>query len=225
MTDTSPADLTLPDPGDLLILGVTGGIATGKTTVARMLAELGAPAIDFDLLAREVVAPGQPAFQEIVDYFGNQVIGEDGNLDRKRLSGIVFQDTAKRRILERMTHPRILEAFLCRVRQLAQEDPRAIVQAVIPLLFEVHLEGLVHKILVVYVSPDTQIERLMRRDQISRDEAKRILEAQLPIDQKAARADFVIPNEGGLDETKKEVDALWYKLNMAWKNRPRKEDI
>ncbi|MCF8143332.1 MAG: dephospho-CoA kinase [Deltaproteobacteria bacterium] len=195
-----------------MVLGVTGGIASGKTTVAHMLAELCAPIIDFDLLAREVVVPGQPAFQEIVGYFGEAVIGEDGNLDRKRLSGIVFQDPEKRRILEAMTHPRILEAFVRRVRQLGDDNPQGIVQAVIPLLFEAHLEPLVHKVLVVYVSPDTQIERLMKRDRISREEARRILDAQMPIDEKAARADFVIRNEGDVEGTRKQVTALWKRL-------------
>jgi len=210
-------DLSLPATGDLLVLGVTGGIASGKTTVAHMLAELGAPIIDFDLLAREVVVPGQPAFQEIVAYFGKGVVGEDGRLDRKRLSGIVFQNPDQRRILEGMTHPRILEAFRDRIRQLAQEDPGAVVQAVVPLLFEVGLDPLVHKILVVYVSPDIQIQRLMRRDGISREEARRILDAQMPIDEKAARADFVIRNEGDVEETRKQVTALWKRLKVMQK--------
>jgi len=217
VVETTPSNLSLPKTGDLLVLGVTGGIASGKTTVARMLAELGAPIIDFDLLARDVVAPGEPAFREIVDYFGEGVIGEDGKLDRKRLSGIVFRDSSKRRILEGITHPRILAAFIRQVTQMAEKNPQGIVQAVIPLLFEVHLEPLVHKVLVVYVSPDTQVDRLMKRDRISREEARRILDAQMPIDEKAARADFVIHNEGNLDETRKEVHALWNKLKTAEK--------
>jgi len=224
MAEKHPLDLSLPATNDLLVMGVTGGIASGKTTVARMLAELGAPIIDFDILAREVVVPGQPAYQEIVEYFGDQIIGEDGNLDRKRLSGIVFQDPEKRQILEGMTHPRIFEVFVRRLRQMAEEDTQGIVQAVIPLLFEARLQPLVHKILVVHVSPDTQIERLMKRDRISREEARRILDAQMPIDQKAAQADFVIHNEGNLDDTRKQVKALWDKLKTAEKNSFGKED-
>jgi dephospho-CoA kinase len=219
MAEKDHLDLSLPETGDLLVLGVTGGIASGKTTVAHMLAELGASIIDFDLLAREVVAPGEPAFREIGDYFGEEVIGEDGNLNRKRLSGIVFRDPAKRQMLEGMTHPRILAAFGRQIRQLAEKDPHGIVQAVIPLLFEVHLRSLVHKVLVVYVSPDMQVERLTRRDGIGREEALRILDAQMPIDQKANQADFVIHNEGNLDETRKEVHALWQKLKETQKLR------
>jgi dephospho-CoA kinase len=108
---------------------------------------------------------------------------------------------------------------------MARDNPHGIVQAVIPLLFEVHLQPLVHKVLVVYVSPDTQVERLMRRNQISREEALRILDAQMPIDQKAARADFIVRNEGGLDQTRKQVHALWQKLKTARKNRPREEEL
>jgi len=212
-------ELSLPEAGDLMIVGLTGGIASGKSTVAEMLAQLGAPIIDFDLLAREVVGPGEPAFREIVAYFGNEVIGEDGNLDRKRLSGIVFREPQKRTILEGMTHSRILKAFVRQVRQLAEKDPAAIIQAVIPLLFEGHLEPLVHKVVVVYVSPETQIDRLMRRDQISREEAERILNAQMPIDQKVVRADFVIRNEGDIAETKRAVKALWQQLKETQRLR------
>lgn len=225
MTGPNHPDMSLPDTGRLLILGVTGGIASGKSTVARMLAERGVHTIDFDLLAREVAAPGQPAFQEIVGFFGKEVIGGDGGLDRKRLSGIVFRDPDKRRILEGMTHPRILTAYVSQIRRLAEEDPNGIVQAVIPLLFETHLEPLVHKILVVYVSPETQIQRLITRDRITREEARRILNAQMPIDRKAARADFVIHNEGTLDETKREVEALWQELKTEQKNRLGKEEL
>ena len=204
---------------DLLVLGVTGGIASGKSTVANMLAKLGAPIIDFDLLSRQVVEPGQPAFEDIIAYFGDDVIDKNGTLDRKRLSGIVFRDPAKRKILEGITHPRIFEEFVYKVREMAEKDPHGIVQAVIPLLFEADLRQLVHKILVVYVSPDKQIERLIRRDSISQEDANRILKAQMPIDQKVAKADFVIHNEGNVDETRKAVNALWRSLKEAQKER------
>lgn len=201
------------------MLGVTGGIASGKTTVANMLEDLGVPIIDFDLLSRQVVEPGQPAFKDITDYFGDGVIDKNGTLDRKRLSTIVFRNPAKRKILEGITHPRILEAFLRQVRKMAEKDSHRIVQAVIPLLFEVNLTHLVHKVLVVYVSPDKQIERLTRRDKISHKEAENILKAQMPIDQKVAKADFVIHNEGNVDKTRKAVYALWRSLKEAQQER------
>ena len=119
-----------------LLLGVTGGIATGKTTVVRMLEEWGAPVIDFDLLAREVVEPGEPALKDIVGFFGEQVLLKDGSLDREKLSGIVFHDVEKRRILESFTHPRIYEESERQVKEIIEKDSNAIIQLDIPLLFE-----------------------------------------------------------------------------------------
>lgn len=215
MNSRPPSDFQLPDMQDLLVLGVTGGIASGKSTVAHMLAELGAPIIDFDRMAREVAAPGEPAFEEIVAYFGEQVKGPDGTLDRKRLSDMVFSDPEKRKTLEGMTHPRILDRFMRKVHEMARTHGHGIVQAVIPLLFEVNLIPLVHKILVVYIPPHKQMERLMARDHITRDKARRILDAQMPIDEKVKKADFVIRNEGDMDETREAVKALWQELKTT----------
>jgi len=219
VTERDAFDFSLPKGGDLLLLGVTGGIASGKTTVANMLEDLGVPIIDFDLLSRQVVEPGQPAFKDITDYFGDGVIDKNGTLDRKRLSTIVFRNPAKRKILEGITHPRIVEAFVRQIKEMAEKDPHGIVQVVIPLLFEVNLTHLVHKVLVVYISPDKQIERLTKRDKISHKEAENILKAQMPIDQKVAKADFVIHNEGNIDETRKAVYALWRSLKEAQQER------
>jgi len=195
-----------------LLLGVTGGIASGKTTVADMLEKMGAPAIDFDLIAREVVEPGQPALRDIVEYFGKQVLSEDGHLDRKKLSGIVFRDFEKRKKLEGFTHPRIHEEFARQVGEIAKEKPGAVIQVVIPLLIELNLQYIFHKLLVVHVPRETQIDRLMERDRISREEAANILKAQLPIDEKVGYADFVIQNEKGLAETQEQVKELWETL-------------
>ena len=195
-----------------LLLGVTGGIASGKTTVANMLEALGAPVIDFDLLARKVVEPGKPALKEIVDYFGKQVLKEDRSLDRAVLSGIVFRNVEKRRVLEGITHPRILEEFAARVKQISGHSPDAIIQAVIPLLFEVDLQKFVHKVLVVYIPRAKQVERLCARDGIDENEAADILNAQLPIEEKVKYADFVIRNQASLKATAKQVKLLWETL-------------
>ena len=195
-----------------LLLGVTGGIATGKTTVVRMLEELGAPVIDFDLLAREVVEPGEPALKDIVGYFGEEILLRDGSLDREKLSGIVFQNVEKRKILESFTHPRIYEASERQVKKIIEKDPNAIVQLDIPLLIEQDLQHMVHKVLVVYIPREEQIARLIERDKISREGAVDRLGAQLPIDEKLGRADFVINNEKTLEETKKQVEDLWQAL-------------
>lgn len=202
-----------------LILGVTGGIATGKSTVAWMLQELGAPIIDFDQISRQVVEPGRPAWKEIRDHFGDQILQADGELDRKRLSNIVFQDPGKRKELERITHPRITEEFLSQLGKIARKNPDTVVQAVIPLLIEVNLRHLVHKVLVVYASREKQIERLSQRDGIGRNEAELILEAQMPIDEKLVYADFVINNEYSQENTEKQVKELWKELQNIKEQR------
>lgn len=195
-----------------LLLGVTGGIATGKTTVVRMLEELGAPVIFFDLLAREVVEPGEPAWKDIVGYFGEEILLKDGSLDREKLAGIVFQDVEKRKILESFTHPRISEASERQVKKIVDKNPNAIVQLEIPLLIEQNRQDMVHKVLVVYIPREKQIERLIERDGMSREGVVKKLGAQLPIDDKLGRADFVINNEKTLEKTKKQVEDLWQVL-------------
>jgi dephospho-CoA kinase len=202
-----------------LLLGVTGGIASGKSIVARMLEELGAPLIDFDLLSRVVVEPGKPAWQEIVSYFGEQVLLPDKNLDRKKLSEIVFRDTEKRKKLETLTHPRIYEEFMRQVKEYTAQDPNAIIQVVIPLLIEANLPYLFHKILLVYIPQEMQIQRLMERDKITREMAQNMLAAQLPIEEKRAYADYVLDNSGTLEETRKQVEEVWQKLKHFQKNR------
>jgi dephospho-CoA kinase len=195
-----------------LILGVTGGIATGKTTVVRMMEELGAPVVDFDLLAREVVEPGKPAWKDIVAYFGERILQKDGSLDREKLSTIVFQDAEKRKKLESFTHPRIYEASVKRVKKIVEKYPDAVVQLDIPLLIEQNLQYMVDKILVVYIPRDKQVERLVERDGITREAAADRLRAQLPIDEKLSKADFVIYNDQSLEETRRQVEGLWRTL-------------
>ena len=203
--------------GKFLLLGVTGGIASGKTTVANMLRKLGAPIIDFDLIARQVVEAGKPAWKELAEYFGKQVLKENGNLDRKKVSKIVFGDMEKRKKLEGFTHPRIHKEFVKQVNEIAEKDPESIIQVVIPLLIELNLQYMFHKILVVYIPQEKQIERLVERDGITEDEARNILKAQLPIDEKVEYANFVIHNEKSLKETKKQVEDLWRTLKSLQK--------
>jgi len=198
--------------GDRLLLGVTGGIASGKSTVAEMLEELGAPMVDLDVIARQVVEPGKPAFDEIVDYFGKQVLQEDGYIDRKKLSAIVFSDFEKRKKLESFTHPRINEEKATQVNEIAERAPGSIIQVAVPLLIELNLQYVFHKILVVHIPPEMQIDRLAERDGISKEEAATILKAQLPIDEKVGYADFVIHNDKTPEETRKQVEELWETL-------------
>jgi dephospho-CoA kinase len=205
--------------GNILLLAVTGGIATGKSTVSKMLEEMGAPVVDFDLLAREVVEPEKPAWKEIVEFFGKQVLQGDGRIDRKKLSAIVFSDMEKRKKLEGFTHPRIFEEFHRRVREIAAEDPDAIIQADIPLLVELNIQYRFHKVLLAYIPEANQLERLMKRDGISREAAMSILKAQVPIEEKKGYADYVIHNEGSLEETRKQVEAVWKELKKIQKEK------
>jgi dephospho-CoA kinase len=202
-----------------ILLGVTGGIASGKSTVARMLEELGVPIIDFDLLSRLVVEPGKPAWKDIVSYFGEQVLLPDKNLDRKKLSEIVFRDMEKRKKLEGFTHPRIHEEFVRRVGEFTAENPGAVIQVVVPLLIEANLQYLFHKLLLVYIPQEMQVQRLMDRDRISREMALSILKSQLPIEEKRSYADYIIDNSGPLEETRKQVLEVWQRLKDFQKGR------
>jgi len=198
--------------GKHFLLGVTGGIASGKSTVSEMLGELGSPLIDFDLIARQVVEPGTPGLAKIVEYFGRQVLAEDGSLDRKKVSDIVFGDMEKRKKLEGFTHPPIYEEFFKQVEAIAKKDPEAIIQVSVPLLIELNLQYLFDKLLVIHVPAKVQIERLASRDGISQEEAANILKAQLPIDEKLQFADFVVDNTKDLAHTQKQLKGVWEQL-------------
>jgi dephospho-CoA kinase len=202
-----------------VLLGVTGGIASGKSTVARMLEELGAPIIDFDVLSRVVVEPEKPAWRDVVAFFGEQVLNEDRTLDRKKISEIVFRDAEKRKKLEGFTHPRIYEEFTKRVKEITQQDPQAIIQIVVPLLIEANLQHLFHKLLVVYVPEEVQIQRLMKRDLITRETALNILSAQMPIEEKKTYSDYCLDNSGTIEETKKQVLRVWEEIKEYEKSR------
>ncbi|MFH1081349.1 MAG: dephospho-CoA kinase [Pseudomonadota bacterium] len=201
------------------LLGVTGGIASGKSTVVNMFKEKGALVIDFDLLARRVVEPDKPAWKNIVSCFGRQVLRKDRTLDRKKLADIAFKDMKKRKKIEAFTHPEIYGEFIRELAEITARTPEAIILVDIPLLIESNLQGLFHKTLVVYTPEEQQRGRLVKRDGISRDEAAGRLKSQLPIDEKVGYADFVIRNEGSLDETRKQVDDLWEKLVQLQKEK------
>jgi dephospho-CoA kinase len=203
---------TLKGDARSLLVGLTGGIATGKSVVAAMLMERGVATIEFDLLARRVVEPDEPAWRDIVAYFGEQAIKEDRTLDRKKVAEIVFTDPEKRKVLEGFTHPRIREEFVAEVRDIRQKDPDAIIQAVIPLLIESNLRSIFDHVVVVYAPVELQMARLIQRDGLSREAAEARLRAQIPIDDKARHADTVIDNSGSLEETRRQVEELWQRL-------------
>ena len=206
------------NPGRLL-LGVTGSIATGKSVVARMLEELGAPVIDSDVLSREVVEPGKPAYQDIVSFFGEQVLSEDKTLDREKLREIVFRNMEKRKKLESFTHPRILEAYFEQLERLSQRKEPLIIQFVVPLLIEVHWQAMFDHLLMVYAPEEVQLKRLMARDGISEELAMKIIRSQMSVEEKKGYCDLVVDNSGSLADTRKQVEEVWLKLKNTQKER------
>ncbi len=211
------------NPGRLL-LGVTGSIGTGKSTVAKMLEELGAPIIDFDVLSREVVEPGKPAYQDIVAFFGEQVLAEDKTLDREKLRDIVFQDMEKRKKLEGFTHPRIGEAYSQQVERLSKGKDQIIIQVVIPLLIETHMQAMFDHLLMVYAPEEVQLKRLMARDKINEDLAMKIIRSQMSVEEKKGYCDLLVDNSGSLNETRKQVEEVWKKLQQLLKTRLEKKE-
>jgi dephospho-CoA kinase len=183
-------------PRRFLLVGLTGGIATGKSTVDTVLRELGAVIIDADVLAREVVEPGEPALAEITAEFGPGVLDPDGRLDRKALGAIVFADPARRRKLEAMTHPRIRERFQRQLDALTAEGFQGLVFFDAPVMIESGNYRNMERLVVVVTDEPTQIARLMARDGIDRDEALRKIRSQMPLAEKAKLADYVIDNTG-----------------------------
>ncbi len=191
------------------VVGLTGGIATGKSTVARMLAEAGAHVVDADLLAREVVAPGRPAWEAIVARFGRGVLLADGQIDRERLAAIVFHDPDQRRALDRIVHPAVFEAMAQRLAVLETQDPEGVAILDIPLLFETGMDGNLAEVILVYAPEAVQHQRLMQRNGLSAEAAAARIKAQLPIEEKRRRAGVVIDNSGRLEATRAQVARLW----------------
>lgn len=195
------------------LIGLTGGIASGKSTVAQMLAELGVPIVDADQLARVVVEPGKPAWREIAERWP-EVIRPDRTLDRARLGAIVFNDADERRALSRITIPRIAEEALRQVTELRERgEPIAVFEAA--TLFEEGLEGMVEGVLVVSLPPEQQIARLMARSGLTEAEARARLDAQLPLEEKVRRATWVIDNRGTREELRDKVAAIWEKIRAT----------
>lgn len=192
-------------------VGLTGGIASGKSTVADMFAGLGVAIIDTDLIAREVVLPGTPGLAEIRDRFGEGVLDADGHLDRKALRELVFADDALRRELESMLHPRIRDEALRQAS--AATGPYHII--VVPLLVESPMQSLMDRILVVDCDEDTQMQRLLQRDAETREQARRMIAAQASREERLAIADDVIYNDSSLDETRRQVETLHAKYLSA----------
>jgi dephospho-CoA kinase len=192
-------------------IALTGGIATGKTYVATRLREAGVPMVDADLLAREVVAPGSTALAAIRKRFGPDAVRRDGTMDRIRVAQIVFKDKRARLDLEAIIHPAVIKAVNDFFNGLPRRTPFAV--ADIPLVYETGREKDFDDVIVVSCPREMQLQRLMERNKLSKEDADRRLAAQLPIDQKVNKATYVIKNDGSFAETDSQIKALLETLN------------
>lgn len=198
------------------VIGITGGIATGKSSVLEMFAELGAEVLSADEVAREVSVKGSDAYLETVGRFGEGILKADGEIDRAALGAIIFSDAQARRDLNDITHPRIIALLNERIARFRASPPAAesILAVEIPLLVECGLEQTVDEVLVVAAEQATQVSRLTRRRGVSVAEANRRIAAQMPIERKIKRADWVIWNDGSLEALESSVRAVWGEIHL-----------
>ncbi|BAC14117.1 dephospho-CoA kinase (dephosphocoenzyme A kinase) [Oceanobacillus iheyensis HTE831] len=197
-----------------LVIGLTGGIASGKSTVSSMLLEKNFPVIDADLIAREVVEPGEKAYDQILEAFGKEIIQNDQKIDRPKLGSIIFTDEDKRKQLNAIVHPAVRNRMLTKRDDYINNDVPCVILD-IPLLFESNLGYLVDKTLVVYVDEDIQLTRLMKRNEYSEKEALDRIKAQMSLKEKADLADIVIDNNQSVEETKLQLDNVLQKWNIS----------
>ncbi|MFO7570302.1 MAG: dephospho-CoA kinase [Smithellaceae bacterium] len=203
----------------MLNVGLTGGIACGKSTVADMFVRLGGYLIDFDKLAHEVQAPDQPAWQDVVAAFGPEILRADRSINRDRLAAIVFNNPEKLKSLNAIVHPRVYEAWQSRLDKIQADNPHAIVFSDVPLLFEGKMQGLFDLTILVMVEPFRQVDRLMARNAICREDAELRLSCQMPIYDKVPLADIVIDNQCTLEQTDLKVADVWRDLVEREKNK------
>lgn len=190
----------------MLVVGLTGGIATGKSTVSNMLADLGARIVDADRMARQVVEPGLPAWQGIVKAFGKGMLLSDGTIDRVALGNRVFSDPAAKKRIDTIVHPFVFEAMAEAIQRIEADHPSAIVILDVPLLIESGMHRHLQEVLLVYAPESIQLERLMRRDGFDTDQALARIRSQMPIDEKRLHATIVIDNSRTIDETARQVE-------------------
>lgn len=190
-----------------MIIGLTGSIASGKSTIAGMLRQHGLPIVDADIVARQVVAPGSETLAKIAEALGADILAADGTMDRAKVGAIIFHDEAKRAVLNNIIHPAI-RAEMLRQRDAYVANGAAHVVMDIPLLFESKLQHFVEKILVVSVSEEVQLARLMARNQLTEDEARARIATQIPVAEKERGADAVIYNNGTVEESAIQLENL-----------------
>jgi dephospho-CoA kinase len=192
----------------MIIVGLTGSVGTGKSTVTNFFRELGAHIIDWDELAREVTHPHLRAWKEIVDYFGKDILNDDLTINRQKLAEMVFSDREKLEKLNQIIHPEVFKEDERITNEIKSLDPDALIVKDIPLLFEVARPIVVDKIVVVSTSEQTQLSRLEEKG-MSREDTQNRIKSQFPLEEKIKSADFVINNDGSLEETKKQVEEIY----------------
>ncbi len=199
----------------MIVVGLTGGIATGKSTVARLFQECGAAVIDADVLARQAVEPGKPAWRDIVRTFGKGILNSDRTINRRALGAIVFRAPAKLRQLNAIVHPRVARAQARLVREIARKDPDAVIIYDVPLLFEAAAHRRMDKIVVVTADRKTQIARLQRRNHLTRAEALRRIRSQMPLGKKVNQADYVLDGSLPIAQLRREVARIFEHLRHS----------
>lgn len=193
------------------VIGLTGGVGSGKSTVAEMLRELGATVIDADQAAHEVYAPGTRGFEAVVAEFGSDFV-RDGAIDRERLGMLVFNDAAALRRLNAIVHPLVREWMAARTAEAFERGDQIVIQDV-PLLFENGLEGLFSSVLLVYAPAEVQLERLVEGRRVPPERARAIIAAQMPIEEKRRRAHHVVDNSGTIEQTRSQVEEVWAQMS------------
>lgn len=197
-----------------MIIGLTGGIASGKSTVSALFVRKGAALVDADVIAREVMLPGHPVLAAAVEAFGDRILLPDGSLDRAGLGEIVFRDPEALKTLNNLTHPAIRREIKDRMYALEQENPQRLVIVDIPLLYESELDSLFDQIIVVYVPRKVQLARLMERSGMKLEQAEDRLRSQMDIELKRRKANYVIDNSGDPESAELQVARLWDRLGL-----------
>jgi dephospho-CoA kinase len=197
-----------------LLAGLTGGMGSGKTTVGNLFKALGAYILDADEICRSLVEPEKPAWRETVDLLGNGIIRDDQTLDRRKIADVIFGDSEKKKALEAILHPRVIEEEQAIYGEILKEDPGALVIIDAALLIESENYRKVDKVIVIACDEETQLRRIMAKNMFSREDAQRRLQQQMPLEEKIKFADFVLQNDSGLPELKKKVEALFHQLQQ-----------
>jgi dephospho-CoA kinase len=197
-----------------LLAGLTGGMGSGKTTVGKLFQSFGAYVLDADEICRSLVEFGKPAWQEIVDLLGNGIVRGDQTLDRQKIADIVFNDPVKKKALEAILHPRVMVEEQAIYKDIVQEDPGALVIIDAALLIESENYRKVDKVIVIACDEETQLDRIMTKNMFSREDARRRLQQQMPLEDKTKFADYVLHNDSGLSELEEKVEALFHQLKQ-----------